>query len=60
VVKELLLKDERVNPSAEDDHVIRLASQNGHVNVVKGLIKDELILQPIMILPLVLQAKMVM
>ena len=29
-IVELLLSDERVDPSAKDNHAIRLASKNGH------------------------------
>ena len=40
-VVELLLKDERVNPAAEDDYAIGVAAKNGHEKVVELLLKDK-------------------
>src|ERR1700733_14379838 len=34
-VVRLLLTDERVNPTADNDYAIRLATQNGHTEVVR-------------------------
>ena len=42
IIKLLLLRDSRatVDPSANDNYAIRLASQNGHVETVKLLLED--------------------
>jgi hypothetical protein len=37
----LLLADERVDPSANDNYAIRFAAKNGHKEVVKILLADE-------------------
>src|SRR3989304_6063778 len=39
-IVELLLADHRVDPSANDNHAIRLASSKGHDKVVKLLLAD--------------------
>jgi len=38
-VVELLLKDDRVDPTTDDNYTIRLASRNGHVEVVELLLE---------------------
>jgi hypothetical protein len=40
-VVERLLKDERVDPSADDNHAVLLAAQNGHFAVVDRLLEDD-------------------
>lgn len=40
-VVEILLTDERVDPSGDDDYVIRWAAKKGHDKVVEILLKDE-------------------
>jgi hypothetical protein len=37
----LLMKDERVDPSAQSNAAIRYASENGHSLVVELLLKDK-------------------
>lgn len=37
----LVLKDERVDPSAKDNYAIRIASEKGYVEVVKLLLQDK-------------------
>jgi hypothetical protein len=39
-VVERLLADPRVDPAANDNYAIRLASQNGHATVVDVLLAD--------------------
>src|SRR5690606_6818132 len=39
IVQELL-KDNRVNPSAQGNEAIRVASKNGHLEIVRELLKD--------------------
>jgi hypothetical protein len=38
-IVKLLLSDERVNPSVDDNYSIKFASRNGHLEVVKLLYK---------------------
>ena len=40
-VVERLLQDERVDPSAGDNHAITYAAKNGHFAVVERLVQDE-------------------
>ena len=39
-VVETLLKDLRVDPSADNQYAIRFAAYNGHLQVVETLLKD--------------------
>ncbi len=36
----VLLSDPRVDPSANDNEALQLASENGHLDVVKVLLED--------------------
>ena len=38
---QLLLVDERVDPSAEDNYAIKSASRNEHSRIVKLLLRDQ-------------------
>ncbi len=40
-VVEILLKYERVDPTAEDNYAIRYAAANGHAEIVEMLLKDK-------------------
>jgi hypothetical protein len=42
----LLLKDSRVDPSADENYAIRKAYENGHHNVVELLLKDPNVRMP--------------
>jgi hypothetical protein len=36
----ILLGDSRVNPGIQNNYAIRLASQNGHLQIVERLLED--------------------
>ena len=40
VLVRVLLADPRVDPTAENNYAVKLASQNGHTKVVELLLKD--------------------
>jgi len=40
-VVKLLLQDERVDPSDNNNWAIQMASKNGHIEVVKLLLQDK-------------------
>ena len=38
-VVELLLRDKRVDPAADDNYAIKFAARNGHIKIVKMLVE---------------------
>src|SRR5438034_1049260 len=40
-VVKLLLQDQRINPSSNDNYAIKHASKNGHLEIVKILLQDQ-------------------
>ena len=38
---ELLLKNEKINPSKDNNYAVQLASENGHIDIVNLLWQDQ-------------------